>query len=309
MPGVDLLQNVEYALSHLDTFPALEAMLIEFHLRDQARHVTGDFTDWGWFDVDEIFEGWPALMNKVHHTIMRNVPSTLKTLTLQTCHHCAIDWNIARDPYHEFLPYFKSNFCNHLSSMTHLTLAATQIAFLGADFDYREVAPLSLPTFPKLETLELDHVFMGNAVRRILINHAKTLRSVRMQHVFLARTNHDDVHDDLEPQMTWATAFATLSKSEIPCPRLVEFEVLCTSDGGNEHVESDLRRSTGHHGDPELRYTMTDFEDGGVQIFDVEIQCGVIYDPYDGGETVLREAEEGVQTRWTSMRMKSLCKL
>ncbi|KAJ4343879.1 hypothetical protein N0V87_000162 [Didymella glomerata] len=324
--GVNLVQNVEHVLSHLDHFPALEAMQIEFYLKDQTRNGTSEFTSWAWFDWGEVFEGWPLLISKVYNFVIRSVPHTLKALTLHNLPPCeiptwekpawhkllngltsftlrfspadsAISWDMARAPYHKILPCIKSDILNHLSNITRLTLAASQIAFLGADFVSRpkEAVHLSLPTFPKLETLEFDRVFMGNAVLEILLNHAKTLRSVRMQHVFVARTNFDDDDDDqLEPQMTWATAFTTLSTSAIPFSRLIEFELLSMADGANGHIEHDLLWGTRQREDPELRYTITDFEEGGVRTFDVEVQRGIIYDAYPP-YAVLREAEDGVQ--------------
>lgn len=328
MQGMGLPENVEQVLSNLNCFPNLERLVIDLRLKEQCMwRSIGDYVDYFDFEIDEVFEGWRPMVDRIYRAVVRNTHSKLKTLTLRNIrpYDCAAwqdpawhtflrcittfklqfydradnKWNIARSPYHTFLPHLAQTLWPYLCNVTHLTLSASSTEFTGADFVFEEGAPLCLPKFPKLQTLELDYIFMGNAVLDILMKHAQTLQRVRMQHIFVARTTHENVYDDLEPQMTWAIAFATLSESTVPWPRLVGLEILCTGDGKSTVMRAQEVRDTERmrkygDGEPELRYTITDWEDAGVRPFDVEEQRGVVRD-LDNGNVVIREKEDGVQ--------------
>ena len=122
-------------------------------------------------------------------------------------HHSELGgWIIAWNPDHKLLPAAQSYFWNHLRNVTHLSFSAAPNVCLGADFTYSAHIPFSfgVGNTLKLKTLELDGITMGSAVVNMMIEHAATLREVKMQHVFAVRSNDDDwLEGHNGPQVTW----------------------------------------------------------------------------------------------------------
>lgn len=299
LENVDLPRVVERVLSSLERFTTLEEVNAWFVLK---RKEDGQLFDCevDYFDVLGPGER-PVLMDSVYRALVQNPPGTVKGLKLCGLIPCSspvwetAEWQIFLSDLTSFSLQFRGNedfeariaeedftelmkgtpryFWNHLHNTTHLLIAAPPQEYLVFDFESFDYVPFPLGTssLPKLESLTLDCVLMGEAVLEILLAHAETLRCVRLRSGFMGLSNFPiDMQDG---QMTWADAFGALLSSPTPFSNLTVFDVRCTggwpySEPVTEEREVDQEQYImRHNGCPELRYSMTDQYYHGVNIY------------------------------------------
>jgi hypothetical protein len=327
LTDIVLPRSVEDALSNLITLPSLEAVSVEFTLHGHDGLGSEDeYPD----NFLEIRNTHASFMDTVYSALARNPPKKIKSLHLPnllaqpcpsweskawqtllnglttfhlTLNHVDESWGVAIDGYNTLLPLLKPMFWDHLPNITHLTFSPSPNGFLGADFVPIDPAPLSFgaENFPNLEALCLDHVFVGAAIVDFMRQHALTLREVRMQHAFVARSNSED-HTygfNLEPQTTWAGVFNALTAANVSFPKLMLFEVECSGleeDDKDEQHPTCAQKFEEHGESPDLGYALVDYVSAEVIAgFDVEEQRKAIYSGRGRQKRLVKAAEEGVQ--------------
>lgn len=172
---VVLPQSVEYALSNLRAFPALEAISVEFAVEGNNSFISeDDFPD----NFVEIQDTYSAFMDAVYTALARNSANKIKYLYLLnvrapspytswssweskewrtflnglTTIHLSVNagdgsCGVAMEGYcNEVLPLLKPLCWDHLRNVTHLSFSPSQNGFLGAD---RNLCP-SVPMISRI---------------------------------------------------------------------------------------------------------------------------------------------------------------
>jgi len=217
----DFPESVKHILSHLSLFPNLETVSIHFaaKLLSLQDNISNQDT---LEDAEEILtaesrEGWRALMTSTYTALAQNTPGVVKSLILRelimkessawetvrwreflgglTKFDVSVrgwdngaGWSISTfECYTDFWDNFDHYFFDHLTEITHLSIAANEDGPAGTGGGY--TGPLSFKRhhMPHLHTIVLDYVLVGETVVTLLATHAKTLRSLHLKHAYAPR--------------------------------------------------------------------------------------------------------------------------
>lgn len=298
---VQLPATVQQVLSNLDCFPALEGVDIWLVLKQDSKSGLGEY-DGGVFHFFVENDTWPVLLDDVFLALTRSPPKAIKGLNLYnfvpilTRGHRHAEWRALLGELSSFgmqlcpdWDYFHNNWVlmedvkdilwKPLRNITHLSIASGPQAILGPD-DERSKHPLlhlAHAPLPNLTSLAFDYVFVHDDLLQTLLAHADTLRSVRMDHVFVPRFSKDSEWN--YTHTTWAEFFTYLNDPSNPFSSLTDFEVLCTGDwnvigmhtGRLQRAKDEERRRLLKEGTPELRYCLHNYHPWGyISEFDVK---------------------------------------
>ena len=297
---VELLATVQQVLSNLDCFPALEGVDIWLVLKQDSKSGLGEY-DGGVFRFFFENDTWPVLLDDVFLALTRSPPEAIKGLNLYnfvpilTRGHRHAEWRALLGELSSFgmqlcpdWDYFHNNWVltedvkdilwKPLRNITHLSIASGPQTILGPDErTIRPLLDLAHAPLPHLTSLAFDYIFIEDDLLKTLLAHTDTLRSVRMDHVFVPRYSKDSVGD--YTHTTWAEFFTCLDDPSNPFSSLTDFEVLCTGDwngigmhtGRRQRAKDEERRRMLKEGTPELRYCLQNYHPWGfISEFDVK---------------------------------------
>ena len=299
---VELPATVRQILSNLDCFPALEGVDVWFALKQDSESGLREY-EGGYFSFYDVFKyenpRKPFLLDDVFLALAYNQPKVVKELKVYNfipdfhqglCHHeshaflgqlssfgmqlCA-DWQEVRK-YGEYTEEAVDLLWGRLHNMTHLSIAAgPQGGLLGSKpLLYLADAPL-----PNLTSIAFDYIWVGDDLLNTLLEHTGTLRSVRLDHVFVPRLSRTCAGDYIHT--TWAEFFGKLDNPSSSFSSLIDFEVLCTGDwnglametGKQQRARDKERQRLLGEGTPELRYCLeNNLPSGWYTEFDIKEQ-------------------------------------
>jgi hypothetical protein len=297
---VELPATVQQVLSNLDCFPALEGVDIWLALKQDSESGLSDY-DGGVFRFFVDNDIWPVLLDDVFLALTRNQPKAIKGLNLYnfipilTRGHrraewhaflgelssfgmqlCA-DWDYVHNNW-QFTDEVIDNLWKPLRNFIHLSIASGPQTILGPDDgrSIRSLLDLAHAPLPNLTLMAFDYIFVDDDLLKTLLAHTDTLRSVRMDHVFVPRFSRDSVGD--YTHTTWAEFFTYLNDPLNPFSSLTDFEVLCTGDwngigmhtGRRQRAQDEERQRMLEQGTPELRYCLQNYHPWGyISEFDI----------------------------------------
>jgi hypothetical protein len=287
---VELPATAEQVLSNLDCFPALEGVDIWFVLKHDfefCSKVRVEEYPHGYFELFFNNHMWPLLLDDVFLALTCNQPKSVKELKLYnflpiisqgfcrpewhtflgelssfSIQVCA-DWDYTRHNW-QFTEGVLDNLWKPLRNITHLSIAAGPQRLLGLD-DGTTSSPLldlAYAPLPNLTSIVFDYIFVDDDLPKTLLAHTDTLRSVRLDHVFVPRLSRDTGGN--YTHTTWDEFFTELNDPSDPFSSLTDFEVLCTGDWNcigmhtsrQQRVKDEGRQRMMKKGTPELRYCL-----------------------------------------------------
>lgn len=243
-----LPKTVRSILADLTCFPNLQTLTVQFDygFKDQAAwsYVTEIFdepeTEW-MVDYAEKTEPWRSLMAKVWDALIQNQSPGFKELCIRrmipkevssyrkpefaaflnsmerfslTAHgNVTGQRDNALEGNRAFYSQLGGFMFDHLTSLTHLTLTASETGPLGLSketFPYCLSLPLDASQMPLVESLHLEGLWVCPELSKFLASRAGTLKSITLRDC----VGHGPSEEDM-PDLRWAHLFKGLADTSL----------------------------------------------------------------------------------------------
>ena len=268
----DFPSSVQDVLSHLERFPNLEVLSVQFKCDETEEldewAVESNFNIWSYtpdpfrnfteLKQKEEWSDWKALMARTYDAISGSPrPSTLKTLELRNLLPTGVS-SFTTEAWQAFLRSlevlrvslhgcdndfnlawgfigFVENLdmlFSHLVNVTEFRFEGSEHGWPGGRGHLHTTIPLDVQDMPMLQVFELRHCFISERTARFIAGHVKTLKRVTLEDCYSVATC-----SSADEQTTWATFFNIIANSldEDKNPCLEDFFVSprSLSESGN----------------------------------------------------------------------------
>lgn len=254
----DLPESTEQVLSNLAKLPNLERVTMQFVCaKTNEEHETIYTDSYDIFEELETDEqvreaentiAYRSLTERSYRALSQNPASSIKNLELKdiVTRKCSAwqradfqallqglstftislrggdngaGWQINKSQaYLDFIAELDIYFLEHLSSVKHFSLAATDDGPPGLEGSMNNTRlPLLGDQMPQLQTLSLEEVFISDDLSAFITAHSNTLQSIRLNHCFSGWNEDNAAH--------WGQFFRNINSKAMPALRLFDISI------------------------------------------------------------------------------------